>query len=853
MEVLRYGYRIPFLCKPPLTKVPISLPSYHPSSTKGVALGEATRALVAKSAMELAPLPSLGFYSLLFVVWKTSGSWRPVIDLSILNLYMDVSHFRMETIQSVLLSVRQGDWMASIDLKEAYLQVPVHLDSRSFLRFVAQGNVYPFSALCFSLSTGLLTGHGSCFRHSPFLGYPHEAVPRRLARPVILSRVSLSRPQCGPRSLPRTGDCCESGEVSPRAFPGSPASRGGGRLAVFPGFSIAGARRQASVNHQRISILRRSSSEYLAFAARHAVLSLPSRSRKPSSCEISPTLSPQVLGSRGPVSQDSLDSRLPQGSSVVARPSLSVSWGVSGSGISGSGLLVRRLRRGLGSSSGFSHRFRPLGCRSSLSVHQCSRASGHQEVSPPLPLFSGREECGGILRQLHSSVISPQGGGHTVAVPQLPGSGNSPLDGVPLHPTVTPVHSGVPERSGGLSLSLPHQLRHTEWSLHPEVFRSISHMWPVQLDLFATSANRQCSVFFSPFRDPLVTGTDAFLQRWDGLQAYAFPPWSVIPRVLAKFRVSPGTELALIAPYWPRRAWFPDLLHLSLAPPVALPLRRDLLRLPQSPQASPSSLERLRRFTRAAGFSSTVASQASLSRRPYSRKAYQLKWQVYRAWCHSHGHSVSRLTLSKVAEFLCWFRSAKNLGVSSIRGYRSMLSAVFRFQLPSLSSHPVLRDLLRSFCLESAESQLRPQAWDLSLVLRFLNTSTFEPLSAAPLRALTQKVLFLLALATAKRVGELQALFCCHLRSWDACLMSLSSLPSRSRSPAPSLAPSWLSPCPILLLVWMTTSCFARYGLFAFIWTGYLLCVLFAIVFSCLLVAPHVPSLRTQCRSSSVT
>ena len=225
--------------------------------------GEATRALVAKSAVELAPLPSLGFYSQLFVVWKTSGSWRPVIDLSILNLYVDVSHFRMETIQSVLLSVRQGDWMASIDLKEAYLQVPVHPDS-ALPSVCGSGQCLP--VLCPLLrplhgSTGLLTGHGSCFRHSPFLGYPHEAVPRRLAHPVVLSRVSPSRLQCGPRSLPRTGDCCEPSEVSPRAFPGSPVSRSGGGLAVFPGFSIAGARRQASVNRQRISILRRSSSE----------------------------------------------------------------------------------------------------------------------------------------------------------------------------------------------------------------------------------------------------------------------------------------------------------------------------------------------------------------------------------------------------------------------------------------------------------------------------------------------------------------------------------------------------------------------------------------------------------------
>ena len=151
--MLRLGYRIPFLSRLPLSAVPIPMPSYNPSSTKGVVLGEVTQALIAKGAVELAPLPSPGFYSRLFVVWKTSGSWCPVIDLSTLSRFVDVSHFRMETIQSVLLSVRQGDWMASIDLKEAYLQVPIHPESRPFLRFVAHGRTYQFTALCFGLST----------------------------------------------------------------------------------------------------------------------------------------------------------------------------------------------------------------------------------------------------------------------------------------------------------------------------------------------------------------------------------------------------------------------------------------------------------------------------------------------------------------------------------------------------------------------------------------------------------------------------------------------------------------------------------------------------------------------------
>ena len=133
--------------------VPIPMPSSSPISITGAALEEVTLGLIAKGALELAPLPSPGFYSRLFVVWKTSGSWRPVVDLSHLNRFVDVSHFQMETIQSVLLSVRQGDWMASIDLKEAYLQVPVHPASRHFLRFMFRGTVYQFKALCFGLST----------------------------------------------------------------------------------------------------------------------------------------------------------------------------------------------------------------------------------------------------------------------------------------------------------------------------------------------------------------------------------------------------------------------------------------------------------------------------------------------------------------------------------------------------------------------------------------------------------------------------------------------------------------------------------------------------------------------------
>ena len=84
MEVLRLGYRVPFMSDPPLSVVPIPLPSYSPSSIKGKALQRGKETLIAKGAVKLAPL-SPGFYSHLFMVQKASGSWRPVINLVVIE------------------------------------------------------------------------------------------------------------------------------------------------------------------------------------------------------------------------------------------------------------------------------------------------------------------------------------------------------------------------------------------------------------------------------------------------------------------------------------------------------------------------------------------------------------------------------------------------------------------------------------------------------------------------------------------------------------------------------------------------------------------------------------------------
>ena len=87
-----------------------------------------------------------------------------------------------------------------------------------------------------------------------------------------------------------------------------------------------------------------------------------------------------------------------------------------------------------------------------------------------------------------------------------------------------------------------------------------------------------------------------------------------------------------------------------------------------------------------------------------------------------------------------------------------MLSSVFRHALPEISSSTVLKDLVRSFEIATPARGISPPSWDLDRVLSSLKGEDFEPLESVSMRSLTVKTLFLVALATAKRVGELQAL-----------------------------------------------------------------------------------------------
>ena len=146
------------------------------------------------------------------------------------------------------------------------------------------------------------------------------------------------------------------------------------------------------------------------------------------------------------------------------------------------------------------------------------------------------------------------------------------------------------------------------------------------------------------------------------------------------------------------------------------------------------------------------------SRRLSTRKVYQSRWSVFRKWCKDNSITSSRPTIPKIADFLTWLHKSRKLSPTSVKGYRSMLASVFHSILPEISSSRFLKDLVKGVENRAVKRQITPPTWDLIKVLNSLRLPPYEPLEQASLRDLSKKTLFLLALATAKRVGELQAL-----------------------------------------------------------------------------------------------
>ena len=570
MTVLRDGYRVPFLnSPPPLSRTPVSFPTYWAGSPLAQALRQEVEAMLAKGALETARDPGPGFYSRLFLVEKASGGWRPVIDLSHLNEFVQLTPFKMETVASVLLSVREGDFLAFLDLKDTYFQIPIHPSSRKLLRFTSEGTVYQFRALCFGLSSApqvftRVFAAVSAWAHSHgirLLRYLDDwlvlSSSERKAKQAVQSLLSLCR-TLGFVINEKKLDLVPS------------------QTAKYLGMTIDTETGKVFPSLARVE-------KFLMVAESFCTMDAPPAQ-----------LWQVILGHLA-----SLERLVPHGRLWMRTLQwhLKAHWSPESDPPSLPVSLPREVRRDLFWWMVRDHLL--TGVRfgtPALDLHLYSDASSsgwgahlldqhvsgvwsdqekllHTNLLEMKALFLGlqafREDVIGHHVMTVVAYVNKQGGTVSRALCLLTSRLLRWTESFDIHLDAR----YLPGQANVLAdlLSCRGQVVGTEWSLHPQVARSLLRVWGNPLiDLFATSLNAKLPLYCSLVPDPQAVFKDAFRHPWDDLDLYSFPPFPLVGRVIARDRESSRVAMTLVAPLWPEE-WFADLLLLLTQPPLALP------------------------------------------------------------------------------------------------------------------------------------------------------------------------------------------------------------------------------------------------------------------------------------------
>ena len=156
VSILKEGYTLPFKQRPRLVRFPL-VQSGYASPIKNLLLKEALLNLKRKLVVEKVVVKSsLAFYNRLFLVPKPNRKWRPILDLSQLNVFLNTGTFKMETPETIRLSLKTGEWVTSLDFSDAYFHIPIAQRSRKYLRFFLFNQTFQFTALPFGLATAPL-------------------------------------------------------------------------------------------------------------------------------------------------------------------------------------------------------------------------------------------------------------------------------------------------------------------------------------------------------------------------------------------------------------------------------------------------------------------------------------------------------------------------------------------------------------------------------------------------------------------------------------------------------------------------------------------------------------------------
>ena len=593
--VVRDGYRVELDALPPLSPVPIPM-RLSRDSEKAQCLRNEITSLLNKGAVEELDTATLspGFYSRIFLVPKKDGTFRPVFDLKSLNVYVRKEKFKMTTPRAVTHALHKGDWVVSVDLKDAYFHVPIHRKSRRLLRFAVEGSdgvrAFQFRALPFGLTSAprvftkviLPIGHLAHVHAVCLLQYLDDWIVRNTDKSLLQQQAKWLL------GVLRHVGLVLNAQKS-QLVPTQRLIHIGVEYHLDVGLIFPPMDRVLRIE-QKVSFLLSVQVTTAYFwlsllgimSSATDAITLGRLHLRPLQFYLLAHWKPasRILSSLVPVKHDVIDHHLrwwldrecTRAGMILDIPEAQVTLFTDASG-SGWGAHVNQ--------------FQASGVWSPREAILHINALEVLAVRNSLTAF--RTQLAGLTVQLMSdnasvvSYLSKQGG--TVSMNLYSLAREVLLLARDLHIFLLVKH--IPGDRNALAdlLSRKDKVIHTEWTLVQSVVDTIFNIWDKpNVDLFATRLNNRLPVFVSPMADPLAVDVDAMSITWRGMYAYVFPPFVMLGRVIDKILHDHPCELILIAPKWPNQSWYARILELVIDFPLALPLRKDLLSQPHNHQ-----------------------------------------------------------------------------------------------------------------------------------------------------------------------------------------------------------------------------------------------------------------------------
>jgi hypothetical protein len=579
IRTIRLGYAIQFARRPPKFR---GIHFTRVRSVDAPVLRKEIDALLAKDAIEPVPPAEMrsGFYSPYFIVPKKSGGLRPILDLRVLNRALHKLPFKMLTQKRIFECIRPQDWFAAIDLKDAYFHVSILPRHRPFLRFAFEGRAYQYKVLPFGLALSprvftkvveaaivpmrehgvrilnylddwLIIAHSRdmlcehrdmVLQHLSRLGLQVNRDKSKLCPTQRISYLGMELDSVG-QTARLTEERVQSVLNCLKYFQGRSAvplkqfQRLLGHMAAAAAVTPLGLLHMRPLQrwlHDRVPRWAWQSGTFRVNITPHCRQTF------------SPWSDPAFLRAGVPLVQVSRHA-------VVFTDASANGWGATYNGHAVSGLWtgpqlhwhincleLQAVRLAL--------------CRlKGLLLHKDVLVRTDSTATVAYINHQGGLRSRRMSRLARHLLLWSQKHLRSLRAIHIPGVLNRAADELSRQPP------------------LP-----GEWRLHPQAVQLIWGIFgAAQIDLFASPDTTHCQWFYSLTEGSL--GTDALAHSWPrGLRKYAFPPVSLLAQTLCKVRED-EEQVLLVAPYWPNRTWFPELMLLATAPPWPIPLRKDLL------------------------------------------------------------------------------------------------------------------------------------------------------------------------------------------------------------------------------------------------------------------------------------